>query len=175
MWLVQWLKSRSVDNEFGIPIPNFAQVDDAIYRGALPGTDGYRALSERLGVGRVCSLIEHQSREDRARALNAGIREWQHIPFSDRAAPPVERVNLWLDHIRSARARGAIFTHCRGGRHRTGVLVGVYRVVDCGWTKEQAYDEMKRYGWYSARGHQPLLYWFFHQFDPQDHRRPEGV
>jgi hypothetical protein len=41
-------------------------------------------------------------------------------------------------------------------------------VVDCGWTKEQAFAEMMRFGWYSALGHGPLLDWFFHEFDPKE-------
>jgi hypothetical protein len=132
VWLVQWLKSRSERNEFGVPIPNFARVTDTIYRGALPDREGYRGLADKLGVLRVCSIIEHESREDRERALAAGIEEWHHIAFSDRDAPQALQVRIWLDYIRTAETQGAIFTHCRGGRHRTGMLVGVYRVTDCG-------------------------------------------
>lgn len=170
-WLVQWSNSRSKRNAFGVPIRNFGKVADTIYRGALPDTAGYRALAEKLSVRRVCSIIEHERLEDREHALNAGIKEWRSIAFSDTSAPPPEKVSEWLDHMRAAEHEGAIFTHCRGGRHRTGVLVGVYRVTDCGWTKEQAFSEMLSYGWYSARGHAPLLEWFFHRFDPNDYRR----
>jgi protein tyrosine phosphatase (PTP) superfamily phosphohydrolase (DUF442 family) len=168
MWLTQWFKSRSEKNEFGVPIPNFGKVTETLYRGALPDREGYRGLIERLGVRRVFSLIEHERREDKARALDAGIEEWLSIPFSDRDAPPAERVRLWLTHIRTSETKGAVFSHCRGGRHRTGILFGVYRVTDCGWTKEEAYIEMRTYGWYGALGHQPLLYWFFHTFDPKE-------
>ncbi len=170
-WLIQWAKSRSEQNPFGVPIPNFAQVTKNIYRGALPDTEGYRGLVERVGVERVCSIIEHESRQDRERALEAGIEQWHHIAFSDREAPPALNVRQWLEFIRTADERGPIFTHCRGGRHRTGVLIGVFRVTDCGWTKEEAFGEMRRYGWYAALGHQPLLYWFFHEFDPKDYQR----
>jgi protein-tyrosine phosphatase len=175
VWLIQWMKSRSEKNEFGVPIPNFARVTDTIYRGALPDTEGYRALALRLRVERVCSLIEHEVGEDREHALAAGIKEWRHIAFSDKDAPPPARVREWLDHMRSAEKDGAIFTHCRGGRHRTGVLVGVYRVTDCGWTKEQAINEMQRYGWYSAIGHRPLMDWFLNAFDPKDYGRNDEV
>jgi hypothetical protein len=169
VWLIQWLKSRSEKNEFGIPIRNFGRVAGAIYRGALPDWEGYRALVEKLQVYRVCSLIERQSDEDMKAALGVGIKQWRYIPFSDKDAPTPEKVRAWLDYIRSAEKGNAIFTHCRGGRHRTGVLVGVYRVTDCGWTRQQAYEEMLRYGWYGALGHWPLLNWFFKEFDPKDY------
>jgi hypothetical protein len=168
VWLIQWLKSRSEKNEFGVPIPNFDKVTETIFRGALPDSDGYRALVEKLGVFRVCSLIEHESQKDRRCALDAGIKEWRYIPFSDRDAPPPNRVKEWLDYIRTASKKGAVFTHCRGGRHRTGVLVGVLRVTDCGWTKQDAFEEMRKYGWYKALGHKPLLDWFMEEFDPKD-------
>lgn len=169
MWLIQWAKSRSTRNEFGVPIPNFGKVTDALYRGALPDAAGYRALADRLKVRRVCSIIEHQSAEDARTALANGIAEWHHIAFSDRDAPEPESVRRWLDYVRSSETDGVVFTHCRGGRHRTGVLVGVLRVTDQGWTKEQAYAEMRRYGWYAALGHRPLLDWFQHHFDPKDY------
>ena len=168
MWLIQWVKSRSERNEFGVPIPNFGKVTETLYRGALPDAEGYRALADKLDVRRVCSIIEHESEQDARTALANGISEWHHIAFSDRDAPDPLSVRQWLDYIRSSDTAGTVFTHCRGGRHRTGVLVGVLRVTDEGWTREQAYNEMKLYGWYKALGHRPLIDWFFHQFDPKD-------
>ena len=171
VWLYQWAKSRSKRNEFGVPIPNFGKVTEALYRGALPDDAGYRALADRLGVRRVLSIIEHESPQDARAALANGIAEWHHVAFSDRHAPEPDAVRRWLDYVRSSETEGTVFTHCRGGRHRTGVLVGVLRVTDGGWTKERAYREMLRYGWYAANGHRPLLDWFFHQFDPKDYER----
>lgn len=168
-WIFQWSKSRSFRNEFGIPIRNFARVTDRIYRGALPGLEGYGALVEKLGVRRVCSLIEHERRQDRELALAAGVSEWRSMPFSDTDAPDPARVRGWLEHMRSAERAGPVFTHCRGGRHRTGILVGVLRVTDCGWTKERALEEMVTFGWYSARGHAPLLEWFVRDFNPREY------
>jgi protein tyrosine phosphatase (PTP) superfamily phosphohydrolase (DUF442 family) len=170
VWLIRWASSLSKDNEFGIPIRNFGKVDDTIYRGALPDTNGYQSLVEKLGVLRVCSVIERESKEDRKCALDAGIKEWRYIPFSDKHTPPENRVKEWLDYIRTSKKKGSVFTHCRGGRHRTGVLVGVLKVTDYGWTKEQAFEEMKKYGWYSALGHTPLKEWFFEEFDPKTYR-----
>lgn len=170
MWLWQWSKSRSMRNEFGVPIRNFARVTDTIYRGALPSLEGYRALVEKAGVRRVCSIIEHERRQDRDRALAAGVNEWRNIPFSDTEAPDPGRVREWFEHMRASAHAGPVFTHCRGGRHRTGVLVGAFRVADCGWTKERALAEMLTFGWYSARGHAPLLEWFLNDFDPEDYR-----
>jgi len=174
VWIIQWAKSSTWKNDFNIPIRNFAQVTEGIYRGALPGADAYRALVDKLGVRRILSLTEGAREKDREAALAAGVREWRHIPFADREKPHRERVGEWLDIMRTAATAGPIYTHCMGGRHRTGVLVAVLRVADHGWTKEQAYQEMLAYGWYDARGHRPLREWFFHDFDPKDFAAPES-
>jgi hypothetical protein len=168
VWLIQWLRTRTRKNEFGIPIRNFGKVNDGLYRGALPGGKEYRLLRDRLAVRRIVSLIDDDRETDRALALESGIEEWAQIPFSDRAAPDPARVRAWLDLIRDARR--PVYTHCRGGRHRTGMLVAVYRVTDGGWSKARAIEEMKKYGWYGALGHQPLLDWFQRDFDPHDYR-----
>jgi hypothetical protein len=172
MWIVQWLKSTTWKNDFGVPIRNFGKVTDGIFRGALPDAEGYRALVNKLGVRRVCSLTEGARERDRESALANGIEEWRHIPFADHEAPRAERVREWLDLMRTAPREGAIYTHCMGGRHRTGVLVAVLRVTDGGWTKEQALQEMMYYGYYDARGHTPIRRWFLHDFDPKDYAAP---
>jgi protein-tyrosine phosphatase len=170
VWLIQWAKSRSTENVFEVPIQNFGKVSDGLYRGALPDAAGYRALVDKLAIVRVCSLIERDVENDRRLARDSGIEEWLHLPFSDLAAPPTTRVRHWLDFARTGTRSSPIYTHCRGGRHRTGTLFAVYRVTDCGWTREQALKEMLRYGWYDANGHRPLLHWFLHEFDPKDYR-----
>jgi protein tyrosine/serine phosphatase len=39
-----------------------------------------------------------------------------------------------------------LFVHCQHGADRTGMLCAMYRVVVCGWTKEEAIREMKEGG-----------------------------
>jgi protein-tyrosine phosphatase len=38
-----------------------------------------------------------------------------------------------------------VYVHCKGGRHRTGVMTAAYRMSFDGWTADQAFGEMKRY------------------------------
>ena len=39
-----------------------------------------------------------------------------------------------------------VFVHCQRGSDRTGTMCAMYRIVICGWTKEQALSEMKHGG-----------------------------
>lgn len=169
MWLVQWLNSRSLGNEFGVPVRNFAKVDDRLYRGALPDEAGYRAMHENVGIQTVINLVPGDREVDRKLALAAGIEHWDHIPFSDRHMPEDDLVREWLGRVRESQYP-PIYMHCRGGRHRTGTLIAVYRCVVYSWSKEKAFEEMMQYGWYDALGHAPLRIWFFEHFNPDEYR-----
>ncbi len=171
VWIFQWAKTTTYRNEFGVPIRNFARVTDSLYRGAFPQAEGYRALASKLNVRRVCSLTDRVGADEQRRAFDAGMTEWFHVPFGDREPPPPRRIKEWLKFVRTAETEGAVYTHCMGGRHRTGVCIGVFRVCDCGWTKQQAVREMLKYGWYDARGHRPLIDWFLNDFDPKDYAK----
>ena len=168
-WLIQWAKSASERNAYGVPVRNLGKVTEAVWRGALPRREGYEGLARVLGVRRVFSLTDRVAKGEKQRALDAGMRDWQHIPFSDREPPEPALVLDWLNYMRTATAQDPVYTHCMGGRHRTGVLIGVLRVTDGGWTKEQALKEMMHYGYYDALGHGSLRRWFLHDFDPKDY------
>ena len=44
-----------------------------------------------------------------------------------------------------------VLVHCWAGAHRTGAVIGVYRVSHCGWPEESARVELERWGG-SSRG-----------------------
>lgn len=39
-----------------------------------------------------------------------------------------------------------IYVHCRHGRERTGLIFALYRIQKMGWTPDEAYEEMVRFG-----------------------------
>ena len=55
--------------------------------------------------------------------------------------------------------------HCVGGRHRTGVMTGVYRMTRDGLTGEQAFKEMKKYK-YGPDFLHPEFKKFIHNYKP---------
>jgi protein tyrosine/serine phosphatase len=42
-------------------------------------------------------------------------------------------------------AKQPVYVHCVGGRHRTGVMTAVYRMVHDGWSADRAFKEMKQF------------------------------
>ncbi|HSE38145.1 MAG TPA: protein-tyrosine phosphatase family protein [Blastocatellia bacterium] len=72
-------------------------------------------------------------------------------PYPARARRTRERAEL-ITRL----SNQSVFVHCRGGRHRTGVMTAVYRMSRESWTARQAYDEMKRYEFEKGFGHGEL-------------------
>jgi protein tyrosine phosphatase (PTP) superfamily phosphohydrolase (DUF442 family) len=134
----------------GVTIENFGVVDGRIYRGAKPGDDDEYAQLRALGVTTVVDLREDAKPRARAYAEAAGLR-YVHIGIEGRGTPTDEQAAAFLAAV--ADSDGPIFVHCAGGRHRTGSMVAVYRMVHNGWSVERAYGEMLAYDFYTRNGH----------------------
>jgi protein tyrosine/serine phosphatase len=152
-WLKQYLKS--LGRNYG------GTADGLFYRGARPDEEFLKEL-KRVGVRTIINLIGDDTKGviediDLAFRIIPGV-EYIHIPLSDKAPPTEEQLNEFL-HYTEALPK-PIFLHCKGGRHRTGIMWAVLRERRYGWTKRKCVEEMERYGWYSTWGHQPLLDWF---------------
>jgi protein tyrosine/serine phosphatase len=42
-------------------------------------------------------------------------------------------------------ANQPVYLHCVGGKHRTGVMTAIYRMVQENWLPGRAFEEMKNY------------------------------
>jgi protein-tyrosine phosphatase len=59
--------------------------------------------------------------------------------------PTADEVQAFLSVV-SDPARRPVFVHCKRGRDRTGVMVALWRVAQCGWSPEAAIAEMNERG-----------------------------
>ena len=134
----------------GIDLKNFGNVDGRIYRGEQPGSDDYQALA-RLGVTTVIDLRLDAKKNSRGRAEAAGLK-YVNIPIDDHRRPTDDHVTAFLKTL-DENQTAKVYVHCAGGRHRTGSMLAVYRMVRNGWTLEQAYSEMLAYDFYTRFGH----------------------
>lgn len=71
--------------------------------------------------------------------------ELEHMPFSDSKTPPTELFDRFVDLARDPK-RWPILVHCEQGFHRTGVLVGAYRLAIDGWDMPRVLGEMESAG-----------------------------
>lgn len=152
MWLWQYIKSSG---------DNFGKINSKLYRGAKP--DNYPELARR-GITKVINLIDGDQTEEQKRVERVHL-DFVHIPMSDKEVPGTYTQKALVAALFSD---GVKFVHCKGGRHRTGLAIAMYRVLADGWSKKEAWKEAEKYGWYGALGHEPLKRYFFEFFNPND-------
>jgi tyrosine-protein phosphatase SIW14 len=125
-----------------IGIGNFGRVSETYYRGEQPKGADYRALAA-LGITTVIDL-QRDFEADEQRLVEAAGMRFFRIPLTVSSPPTAAEVARFLDLVNDP-ANQPVYVHCRGGRHRTGVMTAAYRMTHDGWTAAQAYAEMKKY------------------------------
>lgn len=147
----------------GISIYNFAKVSDDYYRGGQPLGEHYAQLAA-LGVKTVINLTnEDDGREDEKAMVEKYGMTYLNIPMSTRKAPTAGQIDAFMAAVA---AEGAVYVHCVGGRHRTGVMTAVYRMTTDGLSGEQAFKEMKQFK-YGPDFLHPEFKKFVYQYEPK--------
>jgi protein tyrosine/serine phosphatase len=126
-----------------IRIENFGTMNANYYRGAQPKGRDYGDLAA-LGVKTIIDLQDVDGdRNESVMAKAAGLAYYR-IPMSTHRAPTDEQLARFFKLVNDPAAQ-PVYVHCKGGRHRTGVMTAAYRMAVDGWTPDQAFDEMKRF------------------------------
>lgn len=120
------LAQRNATNpSISLPIKNFAQVDDDLWRGAAPTKAGYQALASQ-GVTTVIDLrAEEDLAIDEALITRLGINR-VHLPLRDGQSPTEDQVDRFLAAVQGSDGRA--FVHCGAGVGRTGTMSAAYLV-----------------------------------------------
>jgi tyrosine-protein phosphatase SIW14 len=125
-------------------VPNFGKVVNNIYRGAAPTKDGLKKLKE-MGVKTVIDLrIEKKGQKEEELAVKQLGLNRIRIPMG-REAPTKAQIATFMKAMENA-GNSPVFVHCQHGADRTGAMIGIYRVTKQGWTFDQTWKEMRKYG-----------------------------
>jgi tyrosine-protein phosphatase SIW14 len=126
-----------------VRIDNFGRVNDRYYRGAQPDA---RALADlaRLGVKATIDLTSGDGNESEQRLAEAAGMKFFKIAMDTRVVPTPEQIATFLGIVNDP-ANQPVFVHCVGGRHRTGVMTAIYRMMEEQWTAARAFQEMKAF------------------------------
>ena len=126
-------------------IRNFAEIRRGLSRGGQPTKEGIEFLRDR-GYRTVVSFRSSPSERE---AVRGSGMEYVEIPMRAGvfgATPPTEeQVRLFLLVVTDP-SRSPVFIHCRRGKDRTGVMSAIYRIEACGWTPDEAIEEMRAFG-----------------------------
>jgi protein tyrosine/serine phosphatase len=141
---------RTARANSAVSIDNFGQVNDHIYRGEQPKGDDYRELAA-LGIKTIVDLRSDSKRDAKLLAERASLN-YINLPLAAKHYPQAEAASRFLEIVND-QTNWPVYVHCAGGRHRTGVMIAVYRMAVDGWDVDRTYQEMKDYDFYTSGGH----------------------
>lgn len=121
--------------------PNLHRVTPFLYRSAQPTKAGFKNL-EALGVRTVIDLRAYHS--DRREAKGTGLRL---VDLDIKTWKVSERDVVEVLKLLRRSTEGPFLVHCQHGADRTGVMVAMFRMVEQGWSKEEALREMREGGY----------------------------
>ena len=125
-----------------IRIDNFGQVNENYFRGEQPEGRDYPDLAA-IGVKTIIDLQADGDSAERNHVETAGMK-FVRIPMTTHVPPTPTQLTQFLTIV-SDPVQRPVYVHCKGGRHRTGVMTAVYRMEQDGWTPQRAFQEMKQY------------------------------
>jgi len=123
-------------------ISNFYQVTTNLFRGAQPTAEGMKQL-KAMGIKTVVNLRSFHSDKDEVQGTGLKSVRFEVKPWHAEDEDVIGFLKVMTDTNNFP-----VFVHCQRGADRTGMMCAMYRIVDCGWTKEQAIEEMKAGGFH---------------------------
>jgi hypothetical protein len=122
-------------------LSNSAHVSGNIYRGSTPKTEGFPEL-KKLGIDVVIFFDDPQRIIDKEKEqVEANGMTFISIPWNAAHDPPRLCVVSFFAALRDNEGK-KVFVNDLRGAERTGLMIGLYRIVHDHWTAEQAVAEM---------------------------------
>jgi len=121
---------------------NLYQIAPGLYRSAQP-EQGDAAWLKELGIRTIINFRANHRDED---ALDLPGVKLVRVPMDTWEIRDAEIVSA-LRAIAQALPDGPVLIHCQHGADRTGTVAAMYRILEQGWTREQALQELKEGGY----------------------------
>lgn len=127
---------------------NFYRVDDKLYRSEQLTEEDAGAL-EQQGIRSIVNLRFFDRNDNQPLFGRYGIALINKPLLTWRIRPKQIAETLYL--IEQQQKNGPVLVHCYHGADRTGLIIGMYRIIYQGWTVEAAKKEMQQgpYGYHS--------------------------
>jgi protein tyrosine/serine phosphatase len=149
-------------------LSNFYEVTTNLYRGAQPTAKGITEL-HAMGIKTILNLRSYHSDHHLVSSGDLKLARLHMKPW--RAAD--EDVVAFLKIVSNTNTL-PVFVHCQRGADRTGMVCAMYRIVECGWTKEAAIKEMKEGGFHFNPGWQNLVD-YINRVDVEELKKRAGI
>jgi protein tyrosine/serine phosphatase len=116
---------------------NLYQITPTLYRSAQPEPRDTAAL-QALGIRTIINL---RANHDDAAVLDLPGVKLLRIPIDTWKIGDAQVLSA-LRAIEQAQKDGPVLIHCQHGADRTGTVTAMYRILNQGWTREQALAEL---------------------------------
>lgn len=126
-------------------IPNRQTINDQILRGGRPSntdldqlkSEGYKTVISFENDAKVVAVEKTYAEHLGLKFISSPIDPW--------LMPDDVQINQILK-VMSEPKNSPLFVHCQHGRDRTGLISGLYRVLNQKWNAQNAHDEMLALG-----------------------------
>lgn len=126
-------------------VPNLFRITPSLYRSEQPSAEGMRNL-EKLGIRTVINLRRFNNDDQEVAGTSLRTERVRMVTWDvdDKHVIAVMRI------LRDA-SNGPFLIHCQHGADRTGLMTAMYRVLEQGWTPDEALRELTQggYGYHS--------------------------
>lgn len=117
-------------------VPNLHQITPTLYRSEQPTALGFRNL-EKLGIRTVINLRAFNSDDDEVRGTSLRTARVKIVTWDIDDKHVVEVMRMLKDS-----ANGPYLIHCQHGADRTGLMSAMYRILEQGWSVDDALAEL---------------------------------
>lgn len=118
---------------------NFYKVDADVYRSEQPSKIGMHRL-DSMGIKTLVNLRQTKTDNDEAEKTSLTL---VHISMN---AGTISYTDVVAGLKTIMQAKKPVLVHCKHGADRTGCIMAAYRIIKCGWTKEEAIKELREGG-----------------------------
>jgi len=122
-------------------VGSFYKITDYFYRSEQPTEEGMKNLA-RMGIKTVINLRVFHSDLDKIKKTGLLIEEVSVKPWHIEDEDVIRVLR-----IIKRRENGPYLMHCWRGADRLGLMAAMFRIVEQGWTKDEAIQEMVKGGY----------------------------
>lgn len=135
-----------LENQAHAEILRFQEVAPGIYRGSQPESPQDYDLLQDLGIRTIINLRTSDDliAQEGEIAEARGMR-FLSFPMNSFFAPKKSKINAILSELTRPENQ-PVFVHCKHGKDRTGLVIGLYRVEFENVDRHEAYAEMRAIG-----------------------------
>lgn len=123
-------------------------ISGQVYRGSQPYTSSQWQFLKDLGVRTILKLNYDSEGLDVAPGIALFKCPMPPRDWPDALGKPDPTDVAQAVGVLSDMELRPIYVHCTYGHDRTGLVIGEWRVLHCGWSCGKASDEMREYGFH---------------------------